>query len=67
VMSKLEPNARWDGLVDGSTDDLDTDLHAVLGTMRASGLTRVYRTDMSVPELPFAVVKVWAPETRDIT
>jgi ribosomal protein S12 methylthiotransferase accessory factor len=67
VMGKLEPNARWDELTDWSTDELETDLQAVLATMRGNGLVRAYCVDMSLPEMPFAVAKVWAPETRDMT
>ncbi len=66
VIGKLEPNAGWEELTDWSTDQLETDLQAVLATMRGHGLARAYCVDMSPPEMPFAVAKVWAPEARNM-
>jgi ribosomal protein S12 methylthiotransferase accessory factor len=60
----LEPDADWADLADATTLEIESDLEVILRTMRADGLERSFRIDMSQPGRPFSVVKVFVPEAR---
>jgi ribosomal protein S12 methylthiotransferase accessory factor len=62
--SDLEPDTDWDDLDEQASEDLDEDLARVLGTMKANGLPRAFRIDMSVADVPYHVVKLIVPRTR---
>jgi ribosomal protein S12 methylthiotransferase accessory factor len=57
----LEPVLDWPTLRDQSSDDLETDLDALLDWLRASGSTDVYRVDLTRRDPGLPVVKVVAP------
>ena len=54
----------WNEVVDHSTGDLGQDLDAVLNGLRNAGYSRVYRTDLTSPQIEIPVVKVLVPGLR---
>jgi ribosomal protein S12 methylthiotransferase accessory factor len=52
-------DADWRTYRTYATDDLDSDLHAVIGGLVAAGYSDVYAVDVTLPDLPVAVVRTF--------
>jgi ribosomal protein S12 methylthiotransferase accessory factor len=57
----VRDTVRFDEIPSHPSDDIVTDLRTLLDRVRAAGLPRVIVVDLSVPDLPFHVVRVIVP------